>query len=57
MKIEELYKACRDRSTCSDCPAKKGCDEFKNLNKNITEPWELGRLAEFDFSDMPIKKD
>lgn len=49
MHIEELIDLCKERISCEGCPAKKACMKFKEIQKTITEPWELTRLQDAVF--------
>lgn len=52
MDINRLVEHCTEQRGCANCKGKRGCEEFKKLLENITEPWELRRLKEHEFAEV-----
>jgi hypothetical protein len=55
--IKELKKACEEQRSCEGCPATRACKEFKTRLSNITQPWELHRLTDYEFSPIGKKEE
>lgn len=56
MDIEALVKNCQEQVGCERCNTKRACHRFKDLLKNLTEPWELQRLKEAVYEEPENKK-
>lgn len=55
MDIEALVKNCQEQVGCERCNTKRACHRFKDLIKNLTEPWELQRLKEAVYEEPENK--
>lgn len=44
----ELRDTCKQRQDCTNCPAKKACDAWREKVRTLhtLEPWELDELLE-----------
>lgn len=46
INLQGLVQDCESHISCEECLSKTECKKFKDVLKNLTEPWEMNRLFE-----------